>query len=85
MSSRDSQKVAASSFARAYSTRIHEVVSGSYSVTYVGSAPLESQESESVWKIVKIAESGSYLYTYFADGNDYFDNIWSDRVSINYY
>ena len=64
-----------------YATQIDEVGS----VTYVGKAAIGSATSASVWQIMKIDESGDpELVITWADGNDNFDNVWDNRLSLTY-
>lgn len=56
----------------------------SATVTYIGYAIPGSLESDPVWKIIKLEESGTVTKTYLADGDSNFDNIWSLRASLTY-
>ena len=56
----------------------------SATVTYIGFAIPGSIESDPVWLIKKLVESGTVTKTYLADGNQNFDNVWSNRASLNY-
>jgi len=52
---------------------------------YQGQANPGASKSASVWRIKKFTYStGNLTDIQFADGNDRFDNIWDDRVSLNY-
>lgn len=51
-------------------------------VIYEGFAQLQSLTSESKWQIKRT--DTSTLNTDYADGNDFFDNIWDDRTSLSY-
>lgn len=50
-------------------------------VLYMGVAPAGSSESDAVWRVVKIGADKSITY---ADGNDYYDNVWNDYLSLSY-
>lgn len=67
-----------------YTTRLDTV--STTSVTYVGKAPVGTATSEAKWQIQKLDESGSpeTLVITWAGGNTTFDNVWDDRVSLNY-
>jgi hypothetical protein len=52
-------------------------------VTYIGQAPIGSDESQAVWQIKKVDESSGIIITW-ADGNSNFDNIWNNRASLIY-
>ena len=54
-----------------------------FKVTYIGTALTGSIESNPVWKIKKI-DSNSGIVITWADGNNNFDNIWNDRISLTY-
>lgn len=57
--------------------------SGSY--TYVGRAPVGTLSSVSKWQIMRIDESVTDTMTItYADGNQDFDNSWTNRASLNY-
>ena len=53
--------------------------------TYIGQAEPGSLTSASVWRIKRLDES-SYpdITITWADGDDLFDNIWDDRISLSY-
>lgn len=65
------------------STRVYS--SGSY--TYVGktSIGLSNYTTESIWQIKRIYSLGSDTLISWADGNDLFDNKWSEILIKNYY
>lgn len=52
---------------------------------YRGEAAPGSAESSAVWRIRKIVigSDGDVTQT-FADGDENFDNIWNDRLSLTY-
>ena len=62
-------------------TRIDEA---SAILTYLGFAKLGANENDAVWKIKRIEESGNVTSITYADGNKLHDNIWADRVLLNY-
>ena len=64
-----------------YSIRVDDF---STTVTYVGEAPLSSAEEAPVWRIKKIESLGSQLNIKWADGNQFFDNIWTNHTSLTY-
>lgn len=70
-----------SSVAATYSTRIDDAPAG---ITYVGFAPVGSSESDPVWQIKKITESGTVTKVEFAEGETTFDKIWNNRASLTY-
>lgn len=54
-------------------------------ITFIGEAQPGSLTSSPVWRIRRLDESGDpEIIILFADGNDLFDNIWDNRVSLNY-
>jgi len=52
-------------------------------VAYVGTAPIGSATNSAVWRIKKIDETSGVVITW-ADGDDSFNNIWDNRVSLTY-
>lgn len=64
-----------------YSLRLDEA---SPTVMYVGEASPAAQTSNAVWRIKRIT-STSGLVIEWADGNAHFDNVWDNRISLNYY
>lgn len=65
-----------------YSKRYEQVDS---TLAYLGDAAIGANESSSVWRIQKLdfTAEGNVTIT-FADGNDNFDNNWSNRASLSY-
>ena len=54
------------------------------STLYMGEANHGTATSEAYWRIAKmVIDSGSITITY-ADGNDSFDNKWTERTSYTY-
>ena len=64
-----------------YTVRLDEA---SATVTYVGEGAINSVESNPVWRIRKLTTTGSVLAIQWADGNQNFDNVWTDRASLTY-
>jgi hypothetical protein len=56
----------------------------SSTVTYVGKAVVTALDSDASWMIKKLTTSGTVLKITYADGNDYFDNVWDNRASLTY-
>ena len=52
-------------------------------VTYIGKAKIGSATDGAVWQIQKLDETSGLIITW-ADGNDGYDNIWDNRVSLSY-
>ena len=53
-------------------------------ITYIGEAPSGSSESAPVWRIKRLETVGTVLKLTWADGNQFFDNDWSNRTSYSY-
>jgi len=53
------------------------------SLMYVGEAEPGTLESAAAWRIKKIAGSEDLVITW-ADGNNNYDNIWDNRLSLTY-
>lgn len=56
----------------------------SSTVTYVGEAAVASSEGSATWRIKKLETTGTVLKITWADGNNNFDNIWTNRASLSY-
>lgn len=61
--------------------RLDEV---SDTVMYIGEAAFGQNESNPVWRIKKVITVGTVLSVLWADGDDRFDNIWADRLTLTY-
>lgn len=51
---------------------------------YVGAGPVGLSESAPAWAIRKITTTGTVLAVEWADGDDNYDNVWTDRASLSY-
>lgn len=51
---------------------------------YVGKAVPNSVGTAPVWQIRKLETTGTILAVCYADGNDKFDNVWDDRLTLMY-
>ena len=56
----------------------------SATVTYVGESAIGIAESAAFWKIKRLTTTGTVLDIKWADGNELFDNVWSNRASLSY-
>lgn len=56
----------------------------SSTVTYVGEAATGVSESAAFWRIKRLTTIGSILDIKWADGNELYDNVWTDRASLSY-
>jgi len=71
----------ADALATNYATQLDE----DGTTTYVGKAVIGSAVGDAVWQIKKIDESGSpEMIITWCDGNDSFDNVWSNRAALSY-
>jgi len=52
--------------------------------TYFGFAILGADENDPVWKIRREIIAGDITSVTYADGNLNFDNVWTNRASLNY-
>lgn len=66
-----------------FAIRIDDAGSG---IVYIGKAVVGASQASSVWKILRVTESGSPLDTSieYADGNSNYDNVWDNRASLSY-
>ena len=62
-------------------TRVDDAGAG---ITYIGYATPGTQSSAPNWQIKKMTETGDDIAIEWADGDDNFDNIWNNRLSIVY-
>ena len=52
---------------------------------YLGWAKHGTLEDEAKWKIKRIYQIGTVWYQEFADGNEFYDNVWDDRSVLTYF
>lgn len=62
-------------------TRIDDAGNG---ILYIGIAKIGSSEADPVWQIQKLTVTGAITEILFADGDEFFDNIWANRAEISY-
>lgn len=63
-------------------TRIDEV---SELLFYIGWAKQGTLDDEAKWKIKRIYKIDTVWYMEYADGNEFYDNIWDNRSTLTYY
>lgn len=54
------------------------------SLTYIGKAAVGIIESEPFWSVRRLSTTGGVLKIDWADGNEEFDNVWTNRGSLSY-
>lgn len=64
-----------------YAVRVDEA---SATVTYIGNADVGASESGSVWQIQRLTISGVSTTLEYADGDENFNNVWSNRAALSY-
>jgi hypothetical protein len=69
------------SFAGAKFLRLDDA---SETVTYIGYGLIGTADSAAAWKIIRMTTTGTETVIEYADGNNNFDNVWSDRASLSY-
>jgi hypothetical protein len=52
--------------------------------TYIGYADAGTLTSAATWAIKRIIETGNDISITWADGNNSFDNIWDNRLTLTY-
>jgi len=57
---------------------------GHYPLYYMGEANANTDEGSALWRIKRVDMSGETIVILFADGNDLFDNRWSDHLTLTY-
>ena len=80
----DALEAALAEFNMQYAER-HDQDAASPTLAYDGYAAIGSAEGSAVWRIKKTtyAVDGDRSVTW-ADGNDNFDNVWTNRASLSY-
>jgi len=53
-------------------------------VSYVGEASPGEDTDVARWRIKRITETGADIVVDWADGNNSFDNVWDNRLSLDY-
>jgi hypothetical protein len=51
---------------------------------YVGKAAVGTLDSDSAWQIARFTTTGVVLKGEYANGSTAFDQVWNDRLTINY-
>ena len=64
-----------------YSLRLDEPSS---TELYVGEASIGADETLAVWRIKKLVTAGMTISILWADGNQAFDNVWSNHLTLLY-
>jgi len=59
-------------------------VNGNQSLMYFGFSKPGTATSAALWRIMKLSVSGGVSTFTYADGDDSFNNVWNDRVSLAY-
>ena len=69
----------------AFARIVEELSSGTI---YIGEAPIGTATSAASWRISRVIETSTgsdFTYTTtWADGDQNFDNVWSNRASLSY-
>ena len=65
-----------------YAERIDSVSGGT--IYYKGWAVPNSAEAAAVWRIQKIVFTGDDVAKTWADGSDAFNQVWDDRLTLDY-
>lgn len=67
-----------------YATR-YDQDSATPTLAYFGKAAVGAAEGVAVWQIKKMTYGADGdINTHWADGNDKFDNIWTNRAALSY-
>lgn len=66
---------------RPFAVRTDEVSS---SLTYVGWAVPGTLDAAATWRIMRMSVTGTVTAIEWADGDEDFNNVWSDRASLTY-
>jgi len=53
-------------------------------IFYVGEAEPNTHEDSALWRIKKIDNSSEIVKIMFADGDDLFNNVWSNHLNLSY-
>ncbi|MBF0213048.1 MAG: hypothetical protein HQM00_05710 [Magnetococcales bacterium] len=65
-------------------TRVETLENNGVQTIYQGFAYPGSQEEDAVWMITQTVVDGGSVTTLFADGSAKFDQVWDDRVTLEY-
>lgn len=60
------------------------LIDESTSDTYIGNTKPGTASSSALWRIRKIAVAAGVTSIKFADGDDQYDNVWDNRLSLSY-
>lgn len=52
--------------------------------TYIGVSKVGASTSDSVWQIRKVDKTGTETRFLYADGDERYDNKWTDRAILSY-
>lgn len=52
-------------------------------ILYLGEAAPGTLDSQALWRIQRI-DTTAVIKIEWADGNDYFDNVWDNRAALSY-
>ena len=52
--------------------------------TYIGFAKAGTGASVARWQVRKIVKTGNVTLFQFADGNELYDNVWDNRLTLSY-
>lgn len=53
-------------------------------VIYIGEAATKGNEGAAMWRIRQLSTSGTVFVIKWADGDELYDNIWTDRATLTY-
>lgn len=62
---------------------LQTIIAITTTATFIGKAPTGLAQTESSWQ-VKLINSGSTVDILWADGDENFDNVFSDRANLTY-
>lgn len=66
---------------RQHSVRLDQATA---SVLYIGEASFGALEADAAWRIRKFETVGAVSSITYADGNNNYDNIWTNRAGLSY-
>ena len=54
------------------------------SVSYIGETNFGTATSSPTWRIFRLVYSSKSFTLQYADGDDEFNNVWDDRLTLSY-
>jgi len=53
-------------------------------ILYIGEGSFGALDADAAWRIRRLETVGNITEILYADGNDFYDNIWDNRAILTY-